>query len=389
MVLLTASLLIWANCVLIFGVIKCSGLREKPIQRRFRPLLRNPVPNTHYETFRVLQFNILADGLSGLRSDLGAFSRAIPEAMAWETRKYQLLHEILQYDPDCITLQECDHYYDFFLPKLTTFGYDGVYAPKPASACLEVSENSDGCAIFVKRSRLRIASSETVTYALSKGSVDDGSSTLVMAMNQVGLIVTCDVIGKSGGVINGGDNPLVVSTTHLKAKKSEMGEKYRDKEVNQLLQSINKTMRALGVYCNPLLILTGDLNAAPDSKGTKYESMAYRSVKENKLGLRSLLNDDVASDKASDRLDRDDDGGIWTTWKARWKKGVENVAKNCIDYILYVPFVEGGKAALEPIAVLDLFKEEEIGEMLLPNSKYPSDHVAIAADFAIKYTSSE
>jgi hypothetical protein len=210
-----------------------------------------------------------------------------------------------------------------------------------------------------------------------------------MAMNQVGLIVTCDVIGKSGGVINRGDNPLVVSTTHLKAKKSEMGERYRDKEVNQLLQSINKTMRALGVYCNPLLVLTGDLNAAPDSTGTKYESMAYRSVKENKLGLRSLLNDDVASDRANDHLDHDDDGGIWTTWKARWKKGVENVSKNCIDYILYVPFVDGGEAGLEPIAVLDLFKEEEIGEKLLPNSKYPSDHVAIAADFAIKYTSSE
>ena len=93
-----------------------------------------------HSSLRVLQFNILADGLSGLRADLGAFSRANAEDMSWDKRKFQLLHEILQYAPDVITLQECDHFYDFFLVKLQQFGYDGVFAPKPASACLEVCD---------------------------------------------------------------------------------------------------------------------------------------------------------------------------------------------------------------------------------------------------------
>ena len=110
--------------------------------------------------FRVLQFNMLADGLSGLRQDLGAFSRATSEDMNWEKRGKLLLHEILQYDPDVITLQECDHYYDCFLPELNARGYDGMFAPKPASACLEVSDSSDGCAIFVRRSKMFIASAE-------------------------------------------------------------------------------------------------------------------------------------------------------------------------------------------------------------------------------------
>ena len=107
-----------------------------------------------------MQFNMLADGLSGLREDLGAFSRAKAEDVRWENRKMKLLYEILQYDPDAITLQECDHYYDFFLPALTARGYDGIFAPKPASACLEVSDNSDGCAIFVRRSKFKIRSAE-------------------------------------------------------------------------------------------------------------------------------------------------------------------------------------------------------------------------------------
>jgi mRNA deadenylase 3'-5' endonuclease subunit Ccr4 len=110
--------------------------------------------------FRIIQFNMLADGLSGLRADLGAFSRAKKEDVCWESRKVKILYELLQYDPDVITLQECDHYYDFFLPALSAKGYDGIFAPKPASACLEVSENSDGCAIFVRRSKFLIRSSE-------------------------------------------------------------------------------------------------------------------------------------------------------------------------------------------------------------------------------------
>ena len=51
--------------------------------------------------------------------------------MIWENRKLQLLHELLQYNPDVVTLQECDHYYDFFLPELTLRGTnnntDGSY----------------------------------------------------------------------------------------------------------------------------------------------------------------------------------------------------------------------------------------------------------------------
>ena len=69
---------------------------------------------------RVLQWNMLADGLSGLQKDLGAFSRIQKGDIDWdESRKYSLLYELLQYDPDVITLQECDHYYDWFLPCLT------------------------------------------------------------------------------------------------------------------------------------------------------------------------------------------------------------------------------------------------------------------------------
>jgi hypothetical protein len=175
-----------------------SGGRELGTERK-SVLKRNfvPIPESDHfsskieviDQLRILQFNILADGLSGLRADLGGFAHAKHEDLKWQARKGKLLYEILQYTPDIITLQECDHFYDFFLPELALAGYDGVFAPKPASACLEVSENSDGCAIFYKTSKIDLLSTEIMTYALAKG---DGSKDL-RVQNQVAIMALCQL----------------------------------------------------------------------------------------------------------------------------------------------------------------------------------------------------
>jgi len=360
------------------------------------PKLRSFIPIPHstsistsnlkiHGNLRVLQFNILADGLFGLRDDLGAFSRTQKEDVSWSRRKIQLLHEITQYNPDIITLQECDHYYDTFLPELAAKGYDGLFAPKPASACLEVSDNFDGCAIFVNRNKLRIVSSETITFALSKAdlainsegevsnNVDD---TKVKAQNQVGIIAVCRLL--TGGP------PIIVATTHLTAAKNAMGEVYRYVEIMQLLNGIEKAIKNLSMSdktSTPAILLTGDLNAAP-TESTGYTPKAYSAVKSHPFDLRSVMNDDYEPLVIQKNLDNKDK--VWTTWKARRKHGVESVTKHCIDYILYnSPVEKNGRPGFRPISALDLFKSEDIGENLLPSSFYPSDHVAIAADLQL------
>ena len=105
-------------------------------------------------------------------------------------------------------------------------------------------------------------------------------------------------------------------------------------------------------------------------------------------------------------------GEVWTSWKSRRKQGAEKVVKNCIDYILYAPLANreaqaacgsnnnignegsdplssGSSSDLMPIVgvralgVLDLLTDEEVGPGFLPSPSYPSDHIAIAADFEI------
>lgn len=153
---------------LMIAVFICSASKRLQAARTTLPSKRSFLSINHnhnsaglqiLSNLRVLQLNVLADGLSGLRSDLGGFSRARKDWLNWDKRKHMLLREILQHDPDIITLQECDHYHDFFLPALAD-QFDGVFSPKPASACLEVSQRSDGCAIFVRRSKLKLVSTE-------------------------------------------------------------------------------------------------------------------------------------------------------------------------------------------------------------------------------------
>ena len=317
-----------------------------PIERNFLEFPLQDIPKGIASTeLKVLQLNMLADGLSGLRDDKGFFSRVSREAIRWENRKDGLLKEILQYDPDIITLQENDHYYDFFLPELNAAGYDCFFAPKPASACLEVSDRSDGCSIFTRRSKLKVISSQTITYVLAKKDFDDNELMPIQryaqvteerrkklrAQNQVAMINVCELQDTFLSNVP----PIVIGTTHLKATKNEKGERFRQREAAQFLDAVDKICKGLEGSENraPAVILTGDLNSTPFVQGKKYPSLAYKTLKEHPLGLRSVLNDDVGL-SGSEKVDE-----VYTTWKARIKKkGKESIVKHCIDFIFYSPF---------------------------------------------------
>jgi mRNA deadenylase 3'-5' endonuclease subunit Ccr4 len=228
---------------------------DYPLKRNFLKFPVQEIPRSIcHENIRVLQYNMLADGLSGGRDDLGWFSRVSAEDLKWEKRKKMLLKELQQYSPDVITMQENDHYYDFFLAELSILGYDGFFAPKPASACLEVSDRSDGCSIFVRRSLLKVISSQTITYVLSAedrnvdirefnsyAQVSEERRGALRAQNQVALVLVCELRDEFRSLQN--VPPIVIATTHLKATKSEAGERFRQREVLQYLDYVSKVVK--------------------------------------------------------------------------------------------------------------------------------------------------
>lgn len=351
-------------CWLLLSSLLARGVHSletySPPIRKFLPLSKVGCSGSGTDegckvsSLRLLQFNVLADGLAGLREDLGMFSRVGREHLCWEYRKHRLLHEIQQYDPDIITLQEVDHYYDFFLPELLQRGYVGYFAPKPTSACLEVSYNSDGCALFVKSKKLRVVSCETKTLALSKAELSDSGELQedeksIRAQNQVGLIAVCELVPltddslapcSSHGQSATAAPPILIGTTHLKSSKTAVGERYRLRAVSQVLTALNTIYNNLAFNNRtPAVILCGDFNASPDGKD--YDPLTYRAVKAHRLGLRSVYNEDLAFSNVGMSSKE-----LYTTWKARRtgdsissSSSSEVVVKSCIDYIFYKPYL--------------------------------------------------
>ena len=100
----------------------------------------------------LLQFNVLADGLSGRSPTLGDFTRPPAAVMDWAYRGPLLVEEMLRHEADVITAQEVDHFSDYFVPRLARAGYSGMFHKKPDSPCRSVCELEDGCALWYKRS---------------------------------------------------------------------------------------------------------------------------------------------------------------------------------------------------------------------------------------------
>ena len=316
-------------------------LGDIPTRREYVPLpaaeaFNNDMIHSKFNNpviIRVLQFNVLADGLAGLRSDLGDFSRVSNEILSWKHRRKKLLNEIIQYAPDIITLQEVDHYYDFFLPELRKRGYLGCFAPKPTSKCLEVSNNSDGCALFVKKSKLRIVSVEAKTLALSIAGMSESGELLeedknIMAQNQVALIAICELVDNStpnstdieaqslSNNVKVKTPNIIVCTTHLKSSKTNTGERYRQKGITQILESINKINKSLQQRNIPsAVILSGDLNAVTNDIG--YEPLTYRAIKSQ--DLRSVYNEDVSSSRVPLSSKQ-----LYTNWKFQLPFSINN-----------------------------------------------------------------
>ena len=66
------------------------------------------------------------------------------------------LPERIRYDPTIITLEECDHFPDFFEPALRKFGYEGVFQPKSDAPGCESGFYSDGVGVLWKYARLSL-----------------------------------------------------------------------------------------------------------------------------------------------------------------------------------------------------------------------------------------
>ena len=282
-------------------------------------------------SFRVFQFNTLAQGLSSgpgiqppflqnqkKKGSYGGFT-SVPHpniCLDFEKyRKWRLLQVMLEHDPDILGLQEVDRYHGFFEPAMAQFGYSGLFLPKPKSPCvLDFGWYSDGCALFYSSKKFDLVSSKHFCYKAGG--------------NQVCLMATLKALETK--------QEIVVVVTHLKAKNTPENDFIRKAQTEELLANVAHEESL------PVLVL-GDFNSEPDRLQGLFTN------------LRSAY--DLSSPSTI------------TTWK---KRGLEEV-KRVIDYILY------NDDKLVCNQVLEIPPDLEA----LPNMRYPSDHVGLGANFLL------
>ncbi len=323
----------------------------------------NNTDDNYIRNLTVLQFNILAEGLSSgpdicppfenekteTGSVYGGFTD-IPHpeiCLDFALRKWRVMEVILGGDNytdgtyDIIALEEVDRYYGFFQPMLNLFQYDSIFFPKQNSPGSNQGWFSDGCALFWKREKFELIDKITKSYQVGK--------------NQIYIILTLH--HRETG------RKLIVATTHLKAKQNSTNEQIRTCQVEELMNRLNEKAQMVAIeHDMPVdeipIILMGDFNADPDGDG----NTCIKSVLCKSPNFRSAY---------------DLDDQFFTTWKTRGDKTVRHV----IDYIFYNN-VKGFKCS----QVLNIPDDKEIEPTKLPGFRHPSDHLNIGAKFQLTCT---
>ena len=306
------------------------------------PLLSRDFKRVDLNDLRVLQFNLLARGLSSPPAN-GGFVLTPAASLNFDGyRRYRLLEEILRFQPDIVTLEELDQYDDFFEPLMNKFGYDSVYQPKLDAPGLtvwnekmkeedksqQVPYNSDGSAIFWRRDILEGVDCHSMNFKSEKN----------LPWSQVA--VTVRLLNKKN------KKTFLVACTHLKAKPL-----YEKRRVQQITQLLDRFF-SMRLFDTEPLILTGDFNADPDTREAQPNVYETTSKKMNS-SYKLFYGAEPA----------------FTTCKVR-KKG-----ESChtIDYI----FVSNGAHVTSCLSVPT---RESLPKERIPTWSYPSDHLSIGAD---------
>ncbi|XP_052893462.1 nocturnin isoform X7 [Anopheles moucheti] len=336
-------------------------------------------PSLIASQLRIFQWNMLSQTL-GMHND--GFVRCPLEALTWDCRRYQLIEEIVQNDPDIICLQEVDHF-KFLQKILSTQNYEGVFFPKPDSPCLYINGNNgpDGCAVFYKKDRLEMVNHFTRVLEVWR-----------VQSNQVAI----------AAVLRTRDTrqEICVTTTHLKARKGALLSKLRNEQGKDLLYFID------GVAENRPVIICGDFNAEPIepiySTVLNYKPLGLASAYSDLLAEESQdeNNQNALNTKPGERCSRssigsahsiNDECGLsngvrtkaeqsaayeppYTTWKIR----EEGEVCHTIDYVFY------SKEKLTVKNCLMFPSGEEIGVDRTPSFQYPSDHFSLVCDIELK-----
>lgn len=374
-----------------------------PIEREWINLTN--ANDTEPDKFTVFNWNTLCDRAATQT----AYGYAPSEALNWKRRKSIILEDIRARNADIVTLQEIDieNYNEYFRPNLATEDYKGVFWPKSRAQTMGEKEAKvvDGCAIFFKNNKFILLDKQVIVFSREainrpdmKGEHDVYNR--VMPRDHIAAVVFLE--NRQTG------SRLIVANTHLAWEGwfadvkvvqvaimmeylGKLAEKYAkwppctDKEAFKYAQVDSEDgVEPVRVEPGPSLkydeatqiplLVCGDFNSTR-------ESGVYELITQGHL---SGSHPDLGPQKYGD-LTRN---GMTHPFSMKSSYGsIDEMPftnytpdfKEVIDYIWY------STNALQVTGVLGEVDPEYLQRVPgFPNYHFPSDHLALCAEFAVK-----
>ena len=312
------------------------------------PLPRELVPSTGGQSsgadngvrLKILQWNVLADGLSGNTSIKGGFTLCPTLWLDWAVRFERLAAAVADAVADIVVLQEVDHA-DQWKETMLALGYDCEVRLDLCSPCLKAALNEpklpDGVAVFWKRDVLSLDEA-VLGEDVSADGIEYKSKLLLARLQHTA----------SGAYV-------VVVNCHLDSQKSEEGVKVRAVQSRRMLEQA-KAFADLeaGKPCEAWFVC-GDLNA---TRGEECHD--------------AILEAGLADCYAEAGF-----GDMFTSIKVRTGSFKAGSVKYAVDHMFH-------SSGAVPTGVMSLPQEDLIGACGLPSVNYPSDHLSLYGEFLLE-----
>ncbi|PNH12976.1 Glucose-repressible alcohol dehydrogenase transcriptional effector [Tetrabaena socialis] len=368
------------------------------------PVILNTPSKPTGAHFRVLQWNVLADGLA----QTGGFYRVPPKCLEWEYRKPRLLQEILEADADIICLQELNHFGE---DRPSAAVHAGQLLRNVAKTAQRLGSSSCGEKQGSDATGGNGSSSNgtggTAAGAAGAGALGGGSAANGVHGDGAGA-ARLHGNGRSNGTGGGGGGahpragvPVLVTGDFNTLPGSKTCRAFREHPLGLLSLWEQPPLDATLTSSDATLTSSTASEAPPPGPSAAPQPAAQRPGPAAPPAPSSALRADAqqqransvpaAGDLAGAAAAADSAAGTaraaaaaaaaaaataaaaeFSTWKFREK----GESKRISDYIWF-----SGCGALRPLQRWRMLTEAEIGPTALPSTSYASDHVSLCCEF--------
>jgi len=409
-----------------------------PPPRRPWMILAEPSQSNNTCIFTTMCYNVLCDKYATRQY----YGYCPAWALTWEYRKKLILDDIKNFNADVITLQELEteQFYQYFLPELRQFDYDGIFSPKSRAKTMQEHDKKhvDGCAIFFKTSRFSIVKDYLIEFNQIAMATAEGSEDMlnrVMTKDNIGLAAllevkqddsTSDLVtpnskspngtGKENNSTNNSNSTtnstnssnttssnvapnnkqlLLVCTAHIHWDPEYCDVKLVQtlmftNEIKQIVEQANREFRPhlnpnnqlIDVSTSIPVVICADLNSLPDSGVIDYLRSGKILANHNdfkELGYDSCLQKINQSDKPSELSHN-------LRLDCAYDKDIMPYTnytfdfKGMIDYIFYSRQLMRTVGILGPLDI-DWIKSNRI--VGFPHPHVPSDHLPLMVELEL------